>query len=71
MEIKGPVCLTASCRLCPWGTERAPERPFWNSLSLQDTVCEFSPAGKLTRCSDEVIQGMRLQESYRLGILQS
>lgn len=29
MEIKGPVGLTASCRLCPWGTERAPERPFW------------------------------------------
>ena len=41
MEIKGPVGLTASCRLCPWGTERAPEWPFWNYLSLQDTVCEY------------------------------
>ena len=70
-RLKARVGLTPPAGLAPGGPRGLWEQPFGNSLSLQHTVFEFLPAGKLTRCSHEVIQGVRLQESYRLGVLHS
>ena len=58
-RLKARVGLTPPAGLAPGGPRGLWEQPFGNSLSFQHTVFEFLPAGKLTRCSHEIIQGVR------------